>query len=49
MGVYRVEFSFPVIWIILLFLCIEAIGSLTAFISAWKVRKIVPCNLMKAG
>lgn len=49
MGVYRVEFSFPVIWIILPFLCIEAIGSLTAFISAWKVRKIVPCNLMKAG
>lgn len=49
MGVYKVEFSFPVVWIILLFICIEVIGSLTAFFSAWKVRKIVPCNLIKVG
>lgn len=49
MGVYKVEFSFPIVWIILLFICIEVIGSLTAFLSAWKVRKIVPCNLIKVG
>lgn len=47
MGVYKVDFSFPVISIVILFLCIGVVGSLTAFISAWKIRKIVPCNLIK--
>lgn len=49
MGVYKVEFSFPIVWIVLLFICIEVIGSLTAYLAAWKVRKIVPCNLIKVG
>lgn len=48
MGVYRISFCFPVAWIAALILCMEAAGCLTAFLSAWKVRKIVPCNLIKA-
>lgn len=48
MGVYRISFRFPVAWIAALILCMEAAGCLTAFISAWKVRKIVPCSLIKA-
>ncbi len=48
MGVYKVEFSFPVVWLIVLILFMEMVGGLTAFISAWKVRKIVPCSLIKA-
>ncbi|MBD5543496.1 MAG: ABC transporter permease [Lachnospiraceae bacterium] len=48
MGVYRISFRFPVAWIAALVLCMEAAGCLTALISAWKVRKIVPCNLIKA-
>lgn len=48
MGVYRLTFRFPAIWIVVLVLCMEAAGCLTAFLSAWKVRKIVPCSLIKA-
>lgn len=48
MGVYRISFRFPIVWIAALILCMEAAGCLTAFISAWKVRKIVPCTLIKA-
>ena len=48
MGVYRISFRFPLAWIAALILCMEATGCLTAFISAWKVRKIVPCSLIKA-
>ena len=48
MGVYRLSFRFPAVWIVVLVLCMEAAGCLTAFLSAWKVRKIVPCSLIKA-
>ena len=48
MGVYRLTFRFPAVWIAVLVLCMEAAGCLTAFLSAWKVRKIVPCSLIKA-
>ncbi|WP_160561797.1 ABC transporter permease [Parablautia muri] len=48
MGVYRISFRFPAAWIAALILCMEAAGCLTAFLSAWKVRKIVPCSLIKA-
>lgn len=48
MGVYRISFRFPIVWIAALILCMEAAGCLTAFISAWKVRKIVPSTLIKA-
>ena len=48
MGVYRLTFRFPAIRIVVLVLCMEAAGCLTAFLSAWKVRKIVPCSLIKA-
>lgn len=48
MGVYKVAFPFPAAWIVVLFLCMEAVGGITAFISAWKVRKIVPCSLINA-
>lgn len=48
MGVYRISFRFPAAWIAVLILCMEAAGCLTAFVSAWKVRKIVPCSLIKA-
>lgn len=48
MGVYRLTFRFPAVWIAVLILCMEAAGCLTAFLSAWKVRKIVPCSLIKA-
>ena len=48
MGVYRISFRFPLAWIAALILCMEVTGCLTAFISAWKVRKIVPCSLIKA-
>ena len=48
MGVYRFTFRFPAVWIVVLVLCMEAAGCLTAFLSAWKVRKIVPCSLIKA-
>ena len=48
MGVYRLAFRFPAVWIVVLVLCMEAAGCLTAFLSAWKVRKIVPCSLIKA-
>ena len=48
MGVYRLTFRFPAVWIVVLVLCMEAAGCVTAFLSAWKVRKIVPCSLIKA-
>ena len=48
MGVYWLTFRFPAVWIAVLVLCMEAAGCLTAFLSAWKVRKIVPCSLIKA-
>ncbi len=48
MGVYQLTFRFPAVWIAVLVLCMEAAGCLTAFLSAWKVRKIVPCSLIKA-
>lgn len=48
MGVYRLTFRFPAVWIAVLVLCMEAAGCLTAFLSAWRVRKIVPCSLIKA-
>lgn len=48
MGVYRLTFRFPAVWIVVLVLCMEAAGCLTAFLSAWRVRKIVPCSLIKA-
>ena len=48
MGVYQLTFRFPAVWIVVLVLCMEAAGCLTAFLSAWKVRKIVPCSLIKA-
>ena len=48
MGVYRLTFRFPAVWIVVLALCMEAAGCMTAFLSAWKVRKIVPCSLIKA-
>lgn len=46
MGVYRVRFAFPAMWIAALVVGMEMVGCLTAFVSAWKIRKIVPCNLM---
>ena len=48
MGVYKVAFPFPAAWVVVLFLCMEAVGGMTAFISSWKVRKIVPCSLINA-
>ena len=48
MGVYQLTFRFPAVWIVVLVLCMEAAGCLTAFLSAWRVRKIVPCSLIKA-
>lgn len=48
MGVYQLTFRFPAVWIVVLVLCMEAAGCLTAFLSAWSVRKIVPCSLIKA-
>ena len=48
MGVYQLTFRFPAVWIVVLVLCMEAAGCVTAFLSAWKVRKIVPCSLIKA-
>jgi len=48
MGIHKIAFSFPVIWIVSLILCAELAGALTAVIAALKVRKIVPCNLIRA-
>lgn len=48
MGVYQLTFRFPAVWIVVLVLCMEAAGCLTAFLSAWRVRKIIPCSLIKA-
>ena len=48
MGVYQLTFRFPAVWIVVLVLCMEAAGCVTAFLSAWRVRKIVPCSLIKA-
>lgn len=48
MGVHKVAFTFPVIWIVLLILCAELVGTFAAVISALKIRKIVPCNLIRA-
>lgn len=48
MGVHKIAFTFPVLWIVSLILCAELVGALTAVISALKVRKIVPCNLIRA-
>lgn len=47
MGIHKISFQFPLMWIILLVLCVEIIGCFTAVISALKVRKIVPSNLIK--
>ncbi|MDE7272511.1 MAG: ABC transporter permease [Lachnospiraceae bacterium] len=49
MGVYRIEFAFPAAWIAALVLCMELVGCLTAFVCAWKIRKIVPCRLIHSG
>lgn len=47
MGVYRIDFAFPAAWIAALVLGMEMAGCLTAFVSAWKIRKIVPCSLIR--
>ena len=48
MGVHKIVFAFPVIWIVSLILCAELVGVFTAVVSALKIRKIVPCNLIRA-
>ena len=48
MGVHKIVFAFPVIWIVSLILCAELVGAFTAVVSALKIRKIVPCNLIRA-
>ena len=48
MGVHKIVFAFPVIWIVSLILCAESAGAFTAVVSALKIRKIVPCNLISA-
>ena len=48
MGVHKIAFAFPVIWIVSLILCAELVGVFTAVVSALKIRKIVPCNLIRA-
>ncbi len=48
MGVYRITFDFPALWIAGLILGMEAVGGITAFVSAWKIRKIAPCSLINA-
>ena len=48
MGVHKIVFAFPVIWIVSLILCAESAGAFTAVVSALKIRKIVPCNLIRA-
>ncbi len=48
MGVHKIVFAFPVIWIVSLILCAELVGAFTAVLSALKIRKIVPCNLIRA-
>ena len=47
MGVHKIVFAFPVIWIVSLILCAELVGAFTAVVSALKIRKIVPCNLIR--
>lgn len=47
MGVYKVNFSFPIVWVVMLFLCMEIVGGVTAFFCAWKTRNIVPCELIR--
>lgn len=47
MGIHKISFQFPVMWIIALVVCVEVIGCFTAVISALKVRKMVPSNLIK--
>lgn len=49
MGVYRIQFAFPAAWIAVLVLGMEMVGCLTAFVSAWKIRKIVPRSLIDAN
>lgn len=48
MGVHKIALSFPIIWIVSLIVCAELTGALTAVLSALKIRKIVPCNLIRA-
>lgn len=48
MGVHKIVFAFPVIWIVSLILCAELVGAFTAVVSALKIRKIVLCNLIRA-
>lgn len=48
MGVHKIVLAFPVIWIVSLILCAELVGAFTAVVSALKIRKIVPCNLIRA-
>lgn len=46
MGVYKVAFSFPAAWILVLVLGMEAAGGLTALAAARKIRKIAPCEVL---
>lgn len=46
MGIYKISFSFPIYGIIILFICMEFVGCLVAYVSALKVRKILPYNLI---
>ncbi|MCM1090622.1 MAG: ABC transporter permease [Butyrivibrio sp.] len=46
MGVYKIAFPFPAAWIAMLFLCMEIVGGMTAFVVAWRVKRIVPCGLI---
>lgn len=48
MGVHRINFQIPFVWLLILFLCVEIIGCITATLSARKVKCIVPCNLIKS-
>lgn len=48
MGVHKIAFAFPLLWIALLILCAELVGAFTAVVSALKIRKLVPCHLIRA-
>ncbi len=48
MGVHKIAFAFPLLRVVLLILCAELVGAITAVVSALKIRKLVPCNLIRA-
>ena len=47
MGVHKLDFSFPLLWIVVLMVILVIIGVLVSMIFSYKIKSIRPCTLIK--